>query len=122
MSPSAVSRHGCDRADPQSWCLAEAVLSFSRSTASLSLLDWKSIGNEVCDSSGGRRIQVRQHSNHITWPKADLQFAIHPGCATAMAEAAGPVNRRLLKSISILATVRGLDFPRREHLGVLRLE
>src|SRR5215217_6660102 len=94
----------------------------SATTAGLSLLDWQSISNEVCNSSRRRRIQVRQHSNHITWPRADLQLAIHPRRATAMAEASGPINCRLLKSIRILTAVRCLDFPRCEHLGVLRLE
>src|SRR5215217_9421936 len=94
----------------------------SATITSISLLDWQSISNKVRNSSRRRRIQVRQHSNHITWPRADLQLAIHPGRATAMAEASGPVNRRLLKSISILTAVWCLDFPRREHLGVLRLE
>src|ERR1044072_7876630 len=86
------------------------------------LLDWQSISDEVCNSTRSRRIQVRQHSNHITWPRTDLQLAIHPRRATAMAEASRPVNRRVLKSISILTAARCLDFPRREHLGVLRLE
>src|SRR5689334_17831349 len=94
----------------------------SATTASLSLLDWQPVSNEVCNSSRRRRIQVRQHNNHITWPRADLQLAIHPGRATAMAEASGPVNRRLLKSICILSAVRCLDFSRREHLGVLCVE
>src|SRR5689334_16977655 len=97
-------------------------LLLSATTASLSLLDWQPVSNEVCNSSRRRRIQVRQHSHHITWPRADLQLAIHPGRATAMAEASRPVHRRLLKSISILTAIRCLDFPRREHLGVLRLE
>src|SRR5215213_852738 len=87
-----------------------------------SLLDWQSISNEVCNSSRRRRIQIRQHSNHITCPGADLQLAIHPRRATAMAEASDPVNSHLLKPISIPLAVRCLDFPRREHPGVLRLE
>src|SRR5215213_758940 len=90
-----------------------------------SLLDWQSISNEVCNSTRRRRIQVRQHSNHITWPGADLQLAIHPRRATAMPEASrpvNPVNRSLLKSIRIPPAVRCLDFSRREHLGVLPLE
>src|SRR5690349_21705094 len=87
-----------------------------------SLLNWQSISNEVGNSSRRRRIEVRQHGNHITWPRADLQLAIHPRRATAMAEASRPVNRSLLKSIRIPPAVRCLDFPRREHLCVLRLK
>src|SRR6476620_3135420 len=55
-------------------------------------LHWQSISNEVCNSSRRRRIQVRQYRDHITWPGADLQLAIHPGCATAMAEASRAVD------------------------------
>ena len=42
-------------------------------TASLSLLDWQSISNEVCNSSRRRRIQVRQNYDDVTWRGADLQ-------------------------------------------------
>ena len=50
-------------------------------------LDWQSISNEVRNSSRRGRIQVRQNCDDVTWPRADLQLAIHPGRATAMSEA-----------------------------------
>ena len=108
-------RHGFDSRTGRQYCqhVQDIPVILSATTTNISLLDGQSISNEICHSSRRRRIQVRQHSNYITWPGADLQLAIHPRRATAMAEASGPINRRLLKSISIFAAVRCLDFPRR---------
>jgi len=38
-----------------------------------------------------------------------------------MAEASRAVNRGFLKPVGILTAIRCLDFPRREHFGVLGL-
>jgi len=91
----------------------------------MSLLSLHLIGSRLVMKSATRvaagRSRFDKTATTSTWPRADLQLAIHPGRATTMAEASRAVNRRLLKSIGILTAKRRIDFPRRENFGVLRV-
>lgn len=75
----------------------------------------QAVRNEVGNLAGGRRIQVRQDSNHIGWARTNLQLSVHTWRATTVAKAADAVDHLVFKSESVPSAMC-VDLAGREHI------
>ena len=89
----------------------------------LRLVCRQTILDEVRHAACGRRIEIRKHNHGVARCGADGQFAVHSGCAAAVAEAGDSVGKRAVEeAVCVFPATWNIRFGGGEQLGVRGIE